>query len=157
MLKLLVTVCIALIYLPNSASAQFFEQGQFIKDIENRVLWLRCSVGQVWSPETKTCAGKIVKLNQEEIEVAIIQAEEQLSGTWRLPTLSELESLVCISCTPAKVQNRYFPGIAREAYWSGTRNSFNSKMFWSVNFQTGHRYSRFLGYQQLPFLLVQDY
>ena len=157
MLKVLVTIWIALIYLPNTSSAQFFEQGQFIKDIENRVLWLRCSVGQVWSPETKTCAGKIVKLNQEEIEVAIMQAEEQLPGNWRLPTLSELESLVCSSCTPAKVQNKYFPGIAREAYWSGTRNSFNSKMFWSVNFQTGHRYSRFLGYQQLPFLLVQDY
>jgi len=84
MLKVLVTVWITLIHLPNTSSAQFFEQGQFIKDIENRVLWLRCSVGQVWDPKTKTCAGKIVKLNQKEIEVAIIQAEEQLSGTWRL-------------------------------------------------------------------------
>ena len=36
MLKLLVTVWIALIYLPNTASAQFFEQGQFIKDIKNQ-------------------------------------------------------------------------------------------------------------------------
>lgn len=157
MLKLLVTVCIALIYLPNASSAQFFEQGQFIKDIENRVLWLRCSVGQVWSVETKSCAGTIVKLNHEEIEVAIIQAEEQLPGTWRLPTLVELESLVCSSCTPAKVRNKYFPGIAREAYWSGTQNSLNKNMYWTVNFQTGHTYSRFFSYQQLPFLLVQDY
>ena len=157
MLKVLVTVWIALIYLPNTTSAQFFEQGQFIKDIQNSVLWLRCSVGQVWSSETKSCTGNVVKLNQAEIEAAITQANEQLSGTWRLPTLNELESLVCSSCTPAKVQNKYFPGIAREAYWSGTRNSFNSQMFWSVNFQTGHTYSRFLRYQQLPFLLVQDY
>ena len=80
MLKVLVTVWIALIYLPNTSSAQFFEQGQFIKDIKNSVFWLRCSVGQVWSPETKTCTGKIVKLNQEEIEIAIIQAEERLPG-----------------------------------------------------------------------------
>ena len=157
MLKVLVTIWIALIYLPNTSSAQFFEQGQFIKDIKNGILWLRCSVGQVWSPETKTCTGKIVKLNQEEIEIAIIQAEQQLPGAWRLPTLSELESLVCISCTPAKVQHKYFPGIAREAYWSGTPNTFNKKMYWTVNFQTGHTYSRFLRYQQLPFLLVQDY
>ena len=157
MLKTLVTVWIALIYLPSTSTAQFFEQGQFIKDIENRILWIRCSVGQVWSSETKSCIGDAMKLNQAEIKVAITQANEQLSGAWRLPTLSELESLVCSSCAPAKVQNKYFPGITREAYWSGTRNSFNRRMYWSVNFQTGHRYSRFLGYQQLPFLLVQDY
>ena len=157
MLKLLLFAVLTLVNIPSFVSAQFFEQGQFVKDIENRVLWLRCSVGQVWEIDKKTCSGSILKLNQSEILEAIRQANDQLPGNWRLPSVRELESLVCATCAPAKVQEKYFPQIAREAYWSGTPNTFNKNMYWTVNFQTGHTYSRFLGYQQLPFLLVQDY
>ena len=77
-------------------------------------------------------------------------------GTWRLPTLDELESLVCEKCEKPKINEKYFPGISPEAYWTQTKNRFNSKMYWTVNFMTGYNYSRFFSYQQLPVLLVQD-
>ena len=138
------------------SSAQFFEDGYTIKDVKNNIIWLRCTVGQTWDYESKSCTGEIVKLNHDEIEIAMMQAKEQLGGSWRLPTLTELESIVCKKCDKPKVNDKYFPNISPEAYWTQTQNKLNSKMYWTVNFMTGHNYSRFFAYQQLPLLLVQD-
>ena len=142
--------------LPSIGQGQFFEKGHIITDVRNNVDWIRCSVGQNWNIEDEDCEGSAVKLNHEEIAIAIQQASEQLGGEWRLPSLEELLSIVCDECDPPKINAEYFPKISKEAYWTGTKNFFNSKMFWSVNFFTGHKYSRFFSYQRLPVLLVQD-
>ena len=156
MLKLFILIIASIIAVPMATRAQFFEEGHLVTDVRNNILWLRCSVGQRWDYDTGKCDGKVVKLNQEEIKDAIIQANKQLGGTWRLPTVEELESLVCEECEPPKIRSKYFPNIEREAYWTGSKNRFNRKMWWSVNFMTGHSYSRFFAYQQLPLLLVKD-
>ena len=153
-LKLLLVI--AKLTVASSAYAQFFEDDHLIKDVRNNKIWLRCSVGQRWDNEIKTCTGELVKLNHDEVEVALKQASEQLGGAWRLPTLDELESLVCGECKPPKINQKYFPNISPEAYWTSKRNFLNRKMVWTVNFMTGHRYSRFHAYQQLPVLFVQD-
>jgi hypothetical protein len=140
----------------NPSFAQFFEDGYTIKDVKNNIVWLRCTVGQTWDYDADTCVGDLVKLNHEEIEIAVEQAAEQLGGSWRLPSLKELESIVCKQCEKPKVNEKYFPNISPEAYWTQTQNKFNSKMYWTVNFMTGHNYSRFFAYQQLPVLFVQD-
>ena len=51
--------------------AQFFEDGYTIKDVKNNIIWLRCTVGQTWDYESKSCTGEIVKLNHDEIEIAV--------------------------------------------------------------------------------------
>ena len=150
-LRTLLLMCI-----PTIAPAQFFEEGHLIRDVRNNINWLRCSVGQRWDYDTNQCIGQIVELNHDEIPDAIRQANQQLGGNWRLPSIEELESLVCKECEPPKVRQKYFTNIDRDAYWTGTQNYFNSRMYWSVNFMTGHSYSRFFAYQQLPVLLVSD-
>ena len=87
-----------------AAHAQFFEEDHLITDVRNNIVWLRCSVGQTWDSDSKTCTGNLVKLNHDEIEIALKQASEQLGGEWRLPTLDELESLVCQECEPPKIK-----------------------------------------------------
>ena len=78
---------IAPLTVSSPAFAQFFEEDHLITDVRNNIIWLRCSVGQTWDNEAKTCTGDLVKLNHDEIEVALQQASEQLGGEWRLPTL----------------------------------------------------------------------
>ena len=82
-----------------------------------------------------------------QVEYAISEAKRQLGGNWRLPTRQELESLVCEECTAPKINSKYFPKISPEAYWTSDKNTLNPKTFWSVNFMTGHSYSRFFPYQ----------
>jgi hypothetical protein len=83
-LKLLLVI--APLTVTSAAFAQFFEEEHLITDVRNNIVWLRCSVGQTWDNETKTCTGDLVKLNHDEIEVALQQASAQLGGEWRLPT-----------------------------------------------------------------------
>ena len=156
MVKIFVLVFAIVFFAPLASHAQFFEEGHLVRDVRNNIVWLRCSVGQRWEYHTGKCVGKVVRLNQEEIKDAIEQANQQLGGSWRLPSVEELETLICENCEPPKIRIKYFPDIQREAYWTGSQNFFNSKMYWSVNFMTGHSYSRFFAYQQLPFLLVRD-
>ena len=142
------------IYLASQASAQFMARQHTVKDLQSGTTWLRCSVGQAWDPALDTCTGDIVKLDHAQVEYAISEAKRQLGGNWRLPTRQELESLVCEECTAPKINSKYFPKISPEAYWTSDKNTLNPKTFWSVNFMTGHSYSRFFPYQSLPVLLV---
>lgn len=144
------------IFLASAASSQFFEKEHIVRDVKSGITWLRCSVGQTWNSHEQTCLGEIVKLNQQEVMIAIEQASEQLGGSWRLPNLEELQGLVCETCEPPKIKEKYFPNVSPEAYWTHKKNFLNKKMYWTVNFMTGHSYSRFFGYQRLPVLLVQD-
>ena len=139
-----------------SAQAQFFGSGHTVKDVTTGVTWLRCSVGQAWDPSVETCTGEIVKLNHEEIAIALTQAKEQLGGNWRLPSQEELMSLICDNCPPPKINSKYFPNLSSEAYWTGDKNWMNPRTYWTVNFMTGHTYNRFFPYQRLPVLLVQQ-
>jgi len=135
-------------------AADFIARDNLVIDLKFGVEWLRCSVGQVWNGET--CEGEIIKLNHDQIAQAITQANEQLGGSWRLPSREELENLVCESCTQPKIDSKYFPGTVAEPYWTGQVNAIAPKHFWSVNFFTGNTYGRFFPYQELAVRLVRD-
>ena len=154
MYKYFISAIFFSLYLTGTASSQFIGRQHTVKDLNNGTTWLRCSVGQAWDPALDTCTGKIVKLDHSQITYAIKEAKRQLGGNWRLPTHAELESLVCEDCPPPKVNSKHFPNMSPEAYWTGDKNALNPKTFWSVNFMTGHSYSRFFPYQFLPVLLV---
>ena len=77
----------------NSLGTSFMARDHLVIDLRFGVEWLRCTVGTVWNGET--CTGQAVRLSQDQAKIAIKQANEQLGEGWRLPTLEELEGLVC--------------------------------------------------------------
>ena len=44
------------------ANDAFYAKNHLIHDLTFNLLWLRCSVGQVWNSESKQCQGKALKL-----------------------------------------------------------------------------------------------
>ena len=139
---------------PAVASTQFIMRDHIVIDIKSGVEWLRCSVGQTW--DGNTCVGTIVKLNHDQIKEAILLANEQLGGNWRLPDLKELEGLVCHECDSVKIDLDAFPNTSAEPYWTGQKNPYASRHIYTVNFFTGYTYGRFFPYQEMAVRLVQD-
>lgn len=130
-------------------------------DLRFSIEWLRCTVGQVWNGTT--CVGDVVRLDHDQIAIAISQAEEQLGEGWRLPTLDELEGLLCKECEKLSyseprpmIDGDIFPETVSEPYWTGQQNRLSRQHYFSVNFFNGWTYGRFLPTQPLAVRLVRD-
>ena len=102
--------------------------------------WLRCSVGQTWNGVT--CIGTARMLTLEEAEQAARMASRELGGTWRLPTVDELKSLVCANCPPPKIDSRLYPNTMASPYWSSSKNKWSVGRYWTVSFYTGYTFGR---------------
>jgi hypothetical protein len=143
-------------------AAQFMARDHLVIDLLHGVEWLRCSVGQTWNGTA--CAGKVLNLDHSEIEQAIEQANQQLGGSWRLPSREELLGLVCESCPQSKIDEvpkaridqEIFPATDPAPYWTGEKNRLSLRHFWAVNFYTGFSFGRFFPTQKLAVRLVRD-
>ena len=123
----MVMVAPAVMIPAKSAEARdYIMRDHIVLDLRFGIEWLRCSVGQVW--DGKTCSGEIKELNHEEIEKAIVLANEQLGGNWRLPTLEELEALVCMTCQGVKIDRKAFPNTDKSPYWTSEVNALAPAM-----------------------------
>ena len=158
--KLILIITFIINYISISAqptvgqSSQFYTKEHFVIDLYTSTEWMRCSVGQRWNGET--CTGKIINLNHDQMEEVLKLASEQLGSGWRLPSRKELESLVCRDCKSPKINSEIFPNTDPVPYWTGERNKFAKRHFWSVNFYTGNTYGRFYPYQSLAVRLVRN-
>ena len=92
----------------------------------------------------------------DQIDSIISQANEQLEGSWRLPSRKELESLVCKNCKKVKINSRIFPDTPPESFWTSEKNPWQSQFMWTVNFFTGHTFGRFPGFIPNHVRLVRD-
>ena len=126
-----------------NANNYLFEKGHLVLDLKNNIYWLRCSVGQIW--DNSQCQGKAIKLTMKEVMLAKKIAKRDLGGNWRLPTRKELESIVCKTCTKSKIDAKFFPNTPYEPFWTGEKNGWSKRFYWSVNFFTGHTFGRFPG------------
>ena len=62
------------------ANEAFYAKGHIIHDLKLDLLWLRCSVGQIWDSKKNICNGKAIKLKMSQIDEVILQANKQLGG-----------------------------------------------------------------------------
>lgn len=129
---------------------------EVVKDVVTSLEWQRCSVGQTWNTDTKRCDGYNSPLNWYSANELV------LNNGWRLPTITELRSLVyCSSGDPVSIGmtldytscggtfirpvivGEVFPdvpyvnNIISSHYWSSTTSSDDPNSAWGVSFYKG--------------------
>ena len=153
----LVALCFTLTLISSysyASDSRFMTKEHIIVDLERKIEWLRCSVGQRW--DGSKCSGNIVNLSLDIVPEAIKLANEQLGGKWRLPSKNELSSIVCKECPSPKINKEIFPNTDNAPYWTGDKSIYNSKFYVSVNFHTGFSFNRFSPIKELAVRLVRD-
>ena len=135
-------------------ASDFISRGYFVIDLSRKIEWLTCPVGMVW--QEKKCIGKALKLKFEQVDEAIFEAGEQLTGKWRLPNRKELEKIVCKNCINGKINSNIFPNTPPGSFWTSEINSWQPKFMWTVNFFTGYTFGRFPGFIPNYVRLVRD-
>ena len=136
------------------SASDFITRGYFVIDLKNKIEWLTCPVGMVW--KGNTCSGKAKKYELKFIPEIIELANNQLEGSWRLPTRNELESLICQKCQKVKINLKIFPKTPPEPFWTKDKNFWQPKFNWIVNFLNGNTFGRYPDYKPNYIRLVRD-
>lgn len=103
-------------------------QNGTVTDMVTGLRWARCSLGQVF--EKGSCRGEAHHLPWAIVSLLIEKG-------WRLPEITELNSLVELRCINPATNTTLFPDTIPAAYWSATRFINKDGDYWQVNFLHG--------------------
>ena len=70
MLKIYLLLSFLFLFVFKAHSGSYIDKGYYVIDLKNKIEWLKCSAGQRWSDEKKSCLGVAVKLDYFKIEEA---------------------------------------------------------------------------------------
>ena len=103
-----------------------------IVDHRTRLMWQRCSLGQVW--DGKGCTGHPARLEWKD-------ANRYRDGhcgfdDWRLPEVNDLEGLVTEGGMPA-IDETVFPGTPPASFWTASESQGSAQKAWFVSFGRG--------------------
>ncbi|WP_151715868.1 DUF1566 domain-containing protein [Acinetobacter sp. TUM15071] len=108
--------------------------GREILDKQTKLIWQRCSIGQIW--DGQSCAGTPTQLTWDK---ALIKAKA-LNNGYRLPNIKELQSIVEESCREPAINEKIFPNTnssrAEAAYWTSSPIPLGNNV-WVVDFNNG--------------------
>lgn len=126
------------------------DNGPTVTDNGTGLMWKKCSYGQEWDQASESCTGGPTRLTWKDA-LAAAAAE---SG-WRLPNISELQSLVDDSIYDPAIYEpfgNHLPQLLNGTlpYWSSTTDVQNQDRAWLINFVDGsNNYDGYAGQQGL--------
>lgn len=92
-----------------------------VTDVESKLMWMRCSLGQRWQSGACVGAAGAVSWRDAQGHADEVNLDGGASfSDWRLPSLRELATITARECTRPRTNVRVFPGTATAAYWSAT-------------------------------------
>jgi hypothetical protein len=96
------------------------------------LMWMRCSLGQVW--ENETCTGDASQLNWQQALQAAHGFEFAEQSGWRLPNMKELASLTERACVRPAINEIFFPNTPSDDFWTSTPSVIDLERAWVIAF-----------------------
>lgn len=115
--------------MPSAPTTRFSDNHDgTVTDKRTGLQWARCSLGQ--RLENGRCRGEAHSLPWAIVSLVMEKG-------WRLPTITELNSIAELSCVKPAINITIFPDTMPGAYWSATRFVNKDGDYWQVNFLQG--------------------
>lgn len=121
-------------------TSSFTLQGPVAIHHSTGLMWMRCSLGQVWQPERSTCvqdANTSRLYNWSEALTAAHNLDLAGHRDWRLPNKNELSSIVERACTGPAINEEVFPDTPLASFWTSTPALALLGYGWRVGFTRG--------------------
>lgn len=115
---------------------RFVASGGEVRDTETGLIWNRCALGMTWSGTTCTGTPAVVTL------VEARNRAKKLGRGWRVPSVSELNSIVDRGCRNPAIDPDLFPGVAeihegKAKFWSSSPVKEFPPLFYNIDFMDG--------------------
>lgn len=111
--------------------------GKEVTDLATGLVWRRCLAGMSWNADQNTCTGTPSALNWSG---ALAYAASE-GGGWRLPNISELMTLIELSCEKPAINLAVFPGTpmypSASFVLSASPHADSDGDVWRVDFNSG--------------------
>lgn len=123
------------------ASARFTDNGDnTVNDNQTQLMWKQCTEGS----QLPACTGTKTAFNSTTQMLASLSAVNASMSTtglgysdWRIPTVTELNSLALRNCAGPTVNSQAFPNTDQLSYLSATPYAPNTSLLWAVDFSDG--------------------
>lgn len=115
-----------------------FSNDGTVTDKKTEIIWMRCSMGQKW--DGKTCTGKAHEYSWQEAKDALEDLNSDTfgePGSWRLPYVPELASIVERQCFEPRVNLMVFPATPSKVFWTGMEKKGNPEQAYAIDFGRG--------------------
>lgn len=108
--------------------------GSEVLDKQTKLIWQRCSYGQIWNGSICTGDASLHKWSDALAKV------KSIGNGYRIPNIKELESLVNESCYNPAINSKIFPNMPLIEYGNWSSSLFqdrNTSYSWGVVFKYG--------------------
>ena len=112
-----------------------------VTDAKNKLVWLRCGLGMSWNGSS--CEGQTLSYDWNAAKEAVRELNtKKVAGRsdWRLPKLSELQSIVEKQCFKPAINLDVFPFTPESGFWSSTESAGINPRAMMVLFIQGQEY-----------------
>ena len=123
-------------------SSDFLDNGNgTVTHKTTSLTWQRCNVGQTW--DGITCNGVPSNIPFSKVS----SKNDTFAGfsDWRLPTISELLTIVEYSINSPSINAKLFPNTKSDVFWTSTKSFINTDNLRQVEFFSGSTYGSYGG------------
>ncbi len=123
---------------PALAAKTYSDNGDgTVTDPTTGLMWMRCSMGQVWDGTTSACTGPASTYTWDQAVALTGTVPFAGQSDWRLPNIRELQTIVDRTVINPAINGVVFPNTPNSGSWSSSPWVGSASYPWLVDFSTG--------------------